>query len=178
VKTFTAQALTSPMIRRVMTDWTAIATFAQRASGITPLGLKAVALVKPEVRVVDETRGAATIEPASISDLASLVTALPTEDQRRKEQPFEQRQEPRRAKPEIVGKHEREGHDGRHGARARPAMFTDDGASPAAMTDLLSLPPQCAAEMMASRLVGLVGLAARDRGLVACRFRLAPSSDS
>ena len=47
VKTFTARAMTSPRMPSETSDCTAIAIFAHGASGMTSVGLKAVALVKP-----------------------------------------------------------------------------------------------------------------------------------
>ena len=47
MKTFTARAITSPRIAREIADCTVIAIFAHGVSGITSVGLKAVALVNP-----------------------------------------------------------------------------------------------------------------------------------
>ena len=47
---FTARATTSPRMASEMSDCTVIAIFAQGASGMTSVGLKAVALVKPRYR--------------------------------------------------------------------------------------------------------------------------------
>jgi hypothetical protein len=46
-KMFTARAITSPRIASEPAAWTAIASLAHRESGITSVGLNAVALVKP-----------------------------------------------------------------------------------------------------------------------------------
>ncbi len=46
----TARAITSPRIKSDPAACTAMASLAQRASGITSVGLKAVALVKPRYR--------------------------------------------------------------------------------------------------------------------------------
>ena len=46
----TARAITSPRISSETAAWIAIASFAQRASGMTSVGLNAVALVKPRYR--------------------------------------------------------------------------------------------------------------------------------
>jgi hypothetical protein len=47
---FTARATTSTMVTIEMTDCTLIAIFAQRESGITSVGLNAVALVNARYR--------------------------------------------------------------------------------------------------------------------------------
>jgi hypothetical protein len=47
LKTFTARAMTRPRITRETTDWMAIAILAHGASGITSVGLNAVAFVNP-----------------------------------------------------------------------------------------------------------------------------------
>ena len=49
-KTLTARAITSPITVREMSDWSAIVSFAQRASGMTSVGLKAVLVVTPRMR--------------------------------------------------------------------------------------------------------------------------------
>ena len=49
-KILTARAITSPNISREPAAWIAIAILAQRESGITSVGLNAVALVKPRYR--------------------------------------------------------------------------------------------------------------------------------
>jgi hypothetical protein len=46
-KMLTARAITSPRMNREVTACTVMAALAQRASGITSVGLNAVALVKP-----------------------------------------------------------------------------------------------------------------------------------
>ena len=50
VKMFTARAMTSPRMAIEITDCTAIVIFAHGTRGITSVGLKAVALVKPRYR--------------------------------------------------------------------------------------------------------------------------------
>ena len=49
-KMLTARAITRPSTERQAVAWTAIASFAQRASGMTSVGLNAVALVKARYR--------------------------------------------------------------------------------------------------------------------------------
>jgi len=50
LKIFTARAMTSPPIVNEATAWIAMVTFPHRASGMTSVGLKAVASVKPRYR--------------------------------------------------------------------------------------------------------------------------------
>jgi hypothetical protein len=47
VRVFTARAITKPRMASEALDSSAIVSFAQWASGITSVGLKAMALVKP-----------------------------------------------------------------------------------------------------------------------------------
>ncbi len=47
---FTARAITSPMITSELVAWTAMASFAHRASGMTSVGLNAVEFVNPRYR--------------------------------------------------------------------------------------------------------------------------------
>ena len=47
LKTLTARAITNPKMTSEANAWIAIASLAQRASGITSVGLKAVEFVKP-----------------------------------------------------------------------------------------------------------------------------------
>lgn len=50
VNTFTARAITRPRMPSEISDWIPMAIFAQGASGITSVGLNAVAFVKPRYR--------------------------------------------------------------------------------------------------------------------------------